>query len=128
MKIVLCSVMVEEQQKALEFYTEILGFVKKEDIPMGAFRWLTVVSADAPDGVQLLLEPNVGPGAKTFQETLFAAGVPLTSFAVEDVQAEYQRMTALGVKFHGEPRTMGPVTLAIFEDGCGNLIQLAQQS
>jgi catechol 2,3-dioxygenase-like lactoylglutathione lyase family enzyme len=125
-KIVLTSVMVDDQAKALRFYTEVLGFVKKADFPAGEGRWLTVVSPAAPDGVQLLLEPTGHPAAKTYQKALFADGIPLTSFGVDDVQAEYERLTKLGVVFRTKPTKAGPVTLAVLEDTCGNLVQLAQ--
>ena len=127
MKINLTSVMVDDQDKALRFYTEVLGFVKKTDIPLGKFKWLTVVSPDAPDGVELVLEPNAHPAAQTFQKALFADGIPLTSFAVDDIQKEYQRMTNLGVAFRMKPTKTGPVTVAVFDDTCGNLIQIAQK-
>jgi predicted enzyme related to lactoylglutathione lyase len=127
MKIVLTSVMVDDQDRALKFYTEVLGFAKKNDIPMGEARWLTVVSPEAPDGVELLLEPIGFPPARTYQKALFEAGIPLTSFAVDDVQNEYERMRKLGVVFKTAPTKMGPVTIAVFEDTCGNLIQMAQQ-
>jgi hypothetical protein len=104
-----------------------LGFVKKVDIPVGEFRWLTVVSPDAPDGVELVLEPNAHPAAHVFQSALFADGIPLTSFGVDDIQKEYERLTALGVVFRQKPTPMGPVTMAIFDDTCGNYIQMAQQ-
>ncbi len=126
MRIYVSSVMVDDQEKALQFYTNVLGFVKKLDLPLGEFRWLTVVSPDAPDGVQLLLEPNVNPAARTFQQAMFDQGIPLTSFAVGDLQKEYERTKARGVAFRGAPDTSGPVKIALFEDTCGNLIQLAQ--
>jgi len=126
MKIILTSVMVDDQDKALKFYTEALGFVKKNDIPMGEARWLTVVSPEGPDGVELLLEPMGFPPARTYQKALFEAGIPLTSFAVDDIQKEYERMKKLGVAFKSAPTKMGPVTIAVFEDTCGNLIQMAQ--
>jgi predicted enzyme related to lactoylglutathione lyase len=126
MKIKLTSVMVDDQDKALKFYTEVLGFVKKNDIPMGEARWLTVVSPDGPDDVELLLEPMGFPPARTYQKALFEAGIPSTSFAVEDIQKEYERMKKLGVAFKTAPTKMGPVTIAVFEDMCGNLIQMAQ--
>jgi catechol 2,3-dioxygenase-like lactoylglutathione lyase family enzyme len=125
MKIVTTSVLVDEQDKALAFYTNVLGFVKKTDIPTGDARWLTVVSPDAPDGVELLLEPDAHPAARPFKEALVADGVPYTSFAVDDVQAEFDRLTALGVRFTQPPTEMGPVTTAVFDDTCGNLIQIA---
>ncbi len=126
MKIVLTSVMVDDQEKALKFYTEILGFVKKNDIPMGEARWLTVVSPEGPDGVELLLEPMGFPPARTYQKALFEAGIPLTSFAVDDIQKDYERMKKSGVAFKSAPTKTGPVTIAVFEDTCGNLIQMAQ--
>jgi predicted enzyme related to lactoylglutathione lyase len=127
MKINLNSVFVDDQDKALKFYTEVLGFVKKSDFPVGKFKWLTVVSPEGPDDIELLLEPNDNPAAKTFQEAIFKQGIPLTSFAVEDIQKEYERMKKLGVVFKMEPTNMGPVTVAVFDDTCGNLIQLAQR-
>ena len=126
MKIKLTSVFVGDQDKALTFYTEVLGFVKKADFPVGPFKWLTVVSPEEPDGTQLLLEPNDNPAAKTFQEALFQQGIPVTTFAVEDIQKEFERMKKLGVVFSMEPTKTGPTTIAIFNDTCGNLIQLYQ--
>ncbi|HEU0178454.1 MAG TPA: VOC family protein [Blastocatellia bacterium] len=126
MKIKLTSVMVDDQDKALKFYTEVLGFVKKNDIPMGEARWLTVISPDGPGDVELLLEPMGFPPARNYQKTLYEAGIPLTSFAVEDIQEEYERMKKLGVIFKTAPTKMGPVMVAVFEDTCGNLIQMAQ--
>jgi predicted enzyme related to lactoylglutathione lyase len=126
MKIILTSVMVDDQEKALKFYTEVLGFVKKNDIPVGEARWLTVVSPEGPDDVELLLEPMGFPPARTYQKALFEAGIPLTSFAIDDIQKEYERMKKLGVVFKTAPTKMGPVTIAVFEDTCGNLIQMAQ--
>lgn len=126
MKINLTSVMVDDQEKALRFYTEVLGFVKKNDIPMGELRWLTVVSPEGPDDVELLLEPMGFPPARTYQAALFQAGIPATSFAVDDLRKEYERMTGLGVAFKSEPTQAGPVTVAVFEDTCGNLIQMHQ--
>ena len=125
MKIHLASVLVDDQAKALEFYTEKLGFLKKQDVPMGADRWLTVVSPEVPDGVELLLEPSGHPAAGPFKEALVADGIPFTSFGVEDVQAEYERLVALGVVFTQPPTQMGPVTTAVLDDTCGNLIQIA---
>jgi catechol 2,3-dioxygenase-like lactoylglutathione lyase family enzyme len=120
------SVLVNDQEKALAFYTEVLGFVKKHDVPVGEDRWLTVVSPEAPDGVELLLEPNSNPAvpAREWQKSLFDAGIPATSFAVDDVQAEYERLLALGVRFTGEPVTAGEVTIATFDDTCGNVIMI----
>jgi catechol 2,3-dioxygenase-like lactoylglutathione lyase family enzyme len=127
MKIDVCSVLVDDQSKALKFYTEVLGFVKKREIPMGEYRWLTVVSPERPDSVELLLEPNAHPAAKVFQKALFDDGKPLTMFTVDDVNREYERMMALGVAFRTKPTKMGPVTIAVFEDTCGNLLQLVQR-
>lgn len=126
MKIKLTSVFVSDQEKALKFYTEVLGFVKKADVPLGKFKWLTVVSADEPNGTELLLEPNDNPAAKTYQEAIFKQGIPAAAFAVEDIQKEFQRMKKLGVNFKTEPTNMGPVTIAVFNDTCGNLIQIIQ--
>lgn len=126
MRIDLTSVMVDDQAKALEFYTKVLGFVKKLDLPMGKDRWLTVTSPEAPNGTQLLLEPMGFAPAKPYQRALFDAGIPATSFGVDDVQREYERMTALGVVFRSKPTAAGPVVTAVFEDTCGNLIQMHQ--
>ncbi|MGC4899690.1 VOC family protein [Micromonospora echinospora] len=126
MRINLTSVYVDDQDKALRFYTEVLGFVPKTDVPTGEYRWLTVVSPEAPDGVELLLEPDAHPAAKAFKEALAADGIPLTQFAVDDVAAEHDRLRRLGVLFTQEPVDMGPVTTAVFDDTCGNLIQIAQ--
>ncbi len=126
-RIALTSVLVDDQDKALKFDTEALGFVKKQDLPAGAFRFLTVVSPDGPDDVELLLEPNDNPAARTFQQAIYAQGIPATSFAVDDIQAEYERMTELGVAFRTPPTPAGPVTVAVLDDTCGNLIQIAHQ-
>ena len=126
MKIYLTSVFVDDQDKALKFYTEVLGFVKKADVPVGEFKWLTVVSPDELDGVQLLLEPNDNPAASAFQAAIFEQGIAATSFAVADIQQEYERLQALGVRFTMPPTPMGPATIAVFDDTCGNLIQIAQ--
>ena len=128
MRINLTSVLVDDQEQAAQFYTEVLGFVKKHDIPMGVDRWLTVVSPQDPDGTELLLEPSGHPAAKPFKEALVADGIPFTSFAVDDVAAEYERLRELGVRFTQEPASMGPVTTAVFDDTCGNLIQIASQN
>lgn len=125
MKIQVVSVPVADQDKALEFYTGVLGFIKKTDIPMGADRWLTVVSRERPDDVELLLEPMGFPPARTYQEALFEAGIPLMTLAVEDTEKEFERMVKLGVVFKTKPTKMGPVTVAVFADTCGNLLQLA---
>ena len=126
MKINLTSVMVDDQDKALKFYTKVLGFVKKRDLPAGEGRWLTVVSPEGPEDIELLLEPMGFPPAKTYQKALLGAGIPATSFAVEDIQKEFERMKKLGVVFRMKPTKTGPVTVAVFEDTCGNLIQLYQ--
>ena len=125
MRINVTSVLVDDQAKALAFYTDVLGFVKKTDVPAGEHRWLTVVSPEAPDGVELLLEPDEHPAAKPFKAALVADGMPATSFAVDDVQAEFARLSAKGVTFTQPPTEMGPVTTAVFDDTCGNLIQIA---
>jgi catechol 2,3-dioxygenase-like lactoylglutathione lyase family enzyme len=125
MKINLASVFVDDQDKALSFYTETLGFVKKNEVPVGEFKWLTVVSPEDPDGVELVLEPSDHPAVKPFKDAIVADGIPYTSFAVDDVQAEYERLSARGVKFIQKPTSMGPVTTAVFDDTCGNLIQIA---
>lgn len=125
-KIKLSSVIADDLAKALEFYTKVLGFVKKTDLPVGEARWLTVVSPEGPADIELLLEPNGNPAAKTFQKAIFEQGIPATAFSTDDVQQEYERMKKLGVAFRTEPTKMGPVTIAVFDDTCGNLIQLVQ--
>jgi catechol 2,3-dioxygenase-like lactoylglutathione lyase family enzyme len=127
MRINVCSVLVDDQDKALRFYTETLGFVKKTEIPLGESRWLTVVSPDDPDGVELLLEPDNHPAAKSFKAALVEDGIPFTSFAVDDVRREFERLSGLGVRFTQEPADMGPVMTAVLDDTCGNLIQIARQ-
>ena len=128
MKIHLTSVFVDDQAQALHFYTEILGFVKKYDVPVGEKdRWLTVVSPDEPGGTELLLEPAGHPVVKPYRDALVKDGIPLAQFAVDDVRAEYERLVGLGVRFTQEPLEMGPVTTAVFDDTCGNLIQIATQ-
>ena len=127
MKIVLTSILVDDQEKALQFYTKTLGFQKKTDLPMGQHRWLTVVARDDPNGVELVLEPDEHPAAKPFKRALVEDGIPFTSFGVEDVQAEYDRLRKAGVEFTQPPVAMGPVTTAVFADTCGNLIQIAQK-
>ncbi|MCY1391596.1 Glyoxalase/Bleomycin resistance protein/Dioxygenase superfamily protein [compost metagenome] len=127
MKIVVTSVMVDDQAKALAFYRDVLGFELKHDIPMGAHRWLTLTSPGDPNGVELLLEPDAHPAAKPFKSAIKQDGIPYTSFGVDDVQAEYTRLCAAGVHFIRAPTAMGPVTIAVFDDTCGNLIQIAQQ-
>jgi catechol 2,3-dioxygenase-like lactoylglutathione lyase family enzyme len=126
MRIYLTSVLVDDQEKALRFYTDVLGFVKKHDVPVGGARWLTVVSPAAPEGPELLLEPDGHPAAKPFKAALAADGIPVTSFAVDDVNAEFQRLRGLGVQFTQEPLEMGGVTTAVFDDTCGNLIQIVK--
>ena len=126
MKIKLASVIVDDQDRALKFYTGVLGFVKKRDMPVGEFRWLTVVSPDDPNGTELLLEPSDNMAAQTYQKTIFEQGIPLTAFATDDIQKEFVRMKKLGVRFEMEPTNMGPVTQAVFDDTCGNLIQMYQ--
>jgi catechol 2,3-dioxygenase-like lactoylglutathione lyase family enzyme len=126
MQIKLASIMVDDQDKALHFYTAIVGFVKKEDIPMGPFRWLTVTSPEGAAGVELVLEPMGFPPAQAYQKALFDAGIPATAFITMNVNAECQRLKALGVVFRGEPCNMGPITAVLFEDTCGNLINLVQ--
>ena len=122
------SVLVDDQQKALEFYTKKLGFVKKNDIPLGNYSWLTVVSTSFPDGVELLLEPDEHPAAKVFKAALVEDGIPFTSFGVDDAVAETERLKALGVEFVQEPLSQGPVTTATFDDTCGNIIQIASMN
>jgi catechol 2,3-dioxygenase-like lactoylglutathione lyase family enzyme len=126
MKIHLTSVLVDDQAKALEFYTGKLGFVPKTDVPLGEYRWLTVVSPEDPDGTELALEPDEHPGARPYKQALVADGIPFTSFAVDDVQRDYERLSSEGVRFTQPPTEMGPVTTAVLEDTCGNLIQIAE--
>jgi catechol 2,3-dioxygenase-like lactoylglutathione lyase family enzyme len=128
MRIYVTSVFVDDQEKALRFYTDVLGFKTKNDIPAGEARWLTVVSAEDPDGTELLLEPDAHPATKPFKAALVADGMPLTSFAVSDVKAEHERLVGRGVTFTQPPLEMGPVTTAVFDDTCGNLIQIVQLS
>jgi catechol 2,3-dioxygenase-like lactoylglutathione lyase family enzyme len=127
MKIVLTSILVDDQEKALQFYTNILGFQKKTDLPLGLHRWLTVVAGEDPNGVELVLEPDEHPAAKPFKRALVEDGIPFTSFGVEDVQAEYDRLRQAGVEFTQPPVAMGPVITAVFADTCGNLVQIAQK-
>ena len=126
MKITLTRVYVDDQDKALRFYTEVLGFVKKTEVPLGEARWLTVVGPGEVDGVELVLEPDGHPAAPPFKQALVADGIPFTSFAVDDVQEAFERLTSRGVRFTQEPTEMGPVKTAVFDDTCGNLIQIAQ--
>ena len=124
MRITLTSIFVDDQAKALAFYTGVLGFEKKHEVPLGEFAWLTVVSPDAPDGIELVLEPDQHPAARPFKDALVADGIPFTAFTVDDVAAEHTRLSALGVVFTQPPTSMGPVTTAVFDDTCGNLIQI----
>ena len=128
MKIKLASISIHDYDKALKFYTEVLGFVKKRDIPLGAgARWLTVVSPEEPEGTELLLEPNADyPAMKALKESLVKDGIPFTAFQVDDIQKEYERLKKLGVEFSMEPTNMGMTTVAVLDDTCGNLIQLYQ--
>ena len=126
MKIVVTSVCVDDQDKALRFYTNVLGFVKKTEIPMGDARWLTVVGPDDLKGPELLLEPAGHPAVGPFKRALVEDGIPFTSFAVNDAQAKYKRLRSAGVRFTQPPVEMGPVTTAVLDDTCGNLIQIAQ--
>jgi len=126
MRIKLTSIMVNDQDRALRFYTEVLGFKQKHDIPVGEYRWITVTSPEEPDDLELALEPNANPAGKAFQEAMFAQGIPMTSFEVGDIAAEFARLTARGVAFTKQPTPAGPVILAVFADTCGNLIQLHQ--
>jgi catechol 2,3-dioxygenase-like lactoylglutathione lyase family enzyme len=128
MRINLTSVLVDDQAKALQFYTDVLGFVKKTDVPLGEARWLTVVSPQQPEGPELLLEPDGHPAAKPFKQALVEDGIPFTSFAVDDVHKEFERLHGLGVRFTQEPVQAGPATTAVFDDTCGNLIQIASQA
>jgi catechol 2,3-dioxygenase-like lactoylglutathione lyase family enzyme len=128
MRISVTSILVDDQDKALRFYTDVLGFVKKADVPLGRHRWLTVVSPEDPNGTELVLEPDEHPAAGPFKEALVNDGIPFTSFAVDDVTAEYQRLSARGVRFTQPPVQMGHVTVAVLDDTCGNLIQIACQS
>jgi catechol 2,3-dioxygenase-like lactoylglutathione lyase family enzyme len=128
MRINLASVFVDDQAKALAFYTDVLGFEKRTDFPVGEARWLTVVSPEDPDGVELVLEPDGHPAVHPFKEALVADGIPFTSFAVADVHAEHARLAAAGVEFTQPPTAMGPMTTAVFDDTCGNLIQIASMA
>lgn len=125
MRINVTSLFVDDQAAALKFYTEVLGFVKKTEAPAGEYLWLTVVSPEQPDGVELLLEPSTHPAVPPYRKALVADGIPATQFAVDDVQTEYERLRRLGVTFTQEPTEMGPMTTAVFDDTCGNLIQIA---
>jgi catechol 2,3-dioxygenase-like lactoylglutathione lyase family enzyme len=126
MRIKLTSIMVDNQDKAVKFYTDVLGFKKKHDIPVGEYRWITVTSPEGPDDLELALEPNANPAGKMFQEAMFSQGIPLAAFEVADLAGEFSRLTAKGVAFTRQPAEAGPVMLAVFADTCGNLIQLYQ--
>jgi catechol 2,3-dioxygenase-like lactoylglutathione lyase family enzyme len=128
MRIKLTSLMVDDQAKALAFYTGVLGFRTKHDIPVGEYRWITVVSPEGPDDLELALEPNANPAGKAFQEAMFSQGIPLAAFESADIAADYARLAALKVAFTREPTPMGPVKIAVFADTCGNLIQLYQKT
>ena len=127
MRIDLTSVFVDDQRAALAFYTDVLGFVKKNDVPTGAHRWLTVVSPDAPDGPQLLLEPSGHPAVKPYRDALMSDGIPAVQFAVDDVAAEHERLVGLGVAFTQPPTDIGTAVMAVFDDTCGNLVQILAQ-
>ncbi|WP_445480687.1 VOC family protein [Lysinibacillus irui] len=127
MNIIINSIFVQDQAKALAFYTEKLGFVKKEDIPLGKYRWLTLVAPDDQEGTELLLEPDEHPAAKDYQKRIFAEGIPATMFGVTDIEKEYALLLEKGVNFTTAPTKMGDVTIAVFDDTCGNLIQIAQR-
>ncbi len=126
MQLKFISLMVRNQDEALQFYTKMLGFKKMADIPMGEFRWLTVTSPDGIEGVELVLEPVNFPPAQAYQKALFEAGIPATAFITKDIHAEYKRLKDIGVIFRGEPKNLGPITAVLFEDTCGNLINLVQ--
>jgi len=126
MQIKFVSVMVQDQERALQFYTSVLGFTKASDVPAGEYRWLTVTSPDGVDGVELLLEPMSFPPAREYQKALYDAGIPATAFVTGDIHGEFERLRSAGVEFRGEPVDMGSVTAVVFADTCGNLIQLVQ--
>lgn len=127
MKIIVTSLFVDNQDKALKFYTDVLGFVKKHDVPAGNFRWITVVSKDDENGTELVLEPNDNIAAQDYQNSLMQQGIPATMFGVDNVDEEYKRLEALGVEFTMKPKAAGDMKLAVFNDTCGNLIQLMEQ-
>lgn len=124
MRIKLTSITVDDQAKAQKFYTDVLGFRTKADLPAGEYRWISVISPEGPDDLQLALEPNANPAAKAFQEAMFSQGIPVAAFEVADIAAEFERLKKKGVAFVKGPMSAGPVKIAIFSDGCGNLIQL----
>ena len=127
MRINLTQVFVDDQDKALRFYTEVLGFAVKDDIPVGHHRWITVVSPEDPTGTELLLEPDDHPAVKPYKQALVADSIPAASFAVDDIDAEFRRLTGLGVRFTQDPLDLGPVVIAVLDDTCGNLIQIAHR-
>jgi len=127
MKIIVTSIFVEDQDKALKFYSNTLGFVKKHDVPAGEYRWITLVSPENQDGTELILEPNDNPATKEYQKKIFEQGIPATMFGVENVRKEYEKLLERGVKFTMEPIKMGELTIAVFNDTCGNLIQIIQK-
>lgn len=127
MRIHLASLFVDDQDKALRFYTDVLGFRKRDDVPIGEHRWITVTAHEDPDGTQLVLEPDAHPAVRPFKDALVEDGIPFTSFVVEDVHSEYERLSGLGVRFTQPPTDVGPVTMAVFDDTCGNLIAIARQ-
>ncbi len=126
MQIKFCSVMVDDQEKALQFYTDVLGFAKMADIPMGEYRWLTVISPEGIEGVELVLEPMAFPPAATYHKALYEAGIPALALVSKDIQVDYARLSAQGVIFRGQPQANGPISSVVFEDPCGNLINLVQ--
>ena len=126
MRINLSTVIVDDQEKALKFYTEVLGFIKKADMPVGEYRWITVTSPEGPEGIELVLEPMGFPPARDYQRALYEAGIPLTAFLCADIQSEYQRLKGKGVVFRSEPQNFGAILSVLFEDTCGNLINLVQ--
>ena len=126
MRIKLTSVMVDDQEKALRFYTEVLGFVKKQDFPVGEYRWITVTSPEGPNDLELVLEPNANPDGRAFQDGMFRQGIPVAAFEAADLDAEFAKLSAKSVVFTQPPTAAGPVKLAVFADTCGNLIQLYQ--
>jgi predicted enzyme related to lactoylglutathione lyase len=128
LKIKLTSVFVDNQEPALKFYTDTLGFVKKQDVPLGQYKWLTVVSPEEPDGTELLLEPSDNPSAKSYKKSIYEQGIAAAAFAVTDIQKEYERLKKCGVHFKMEPTDMGSSKIALFDDTCGNLIQIYQVS
>jgi catechol 2,3-dioxygenase-like lactoylglutathione lyase family enzyme len=126
MRIKLTSVMVDDQEKAVRFYTDVLGFQKKRDFPVGEYRWITLASPEGPNDLELALELNANPAGKTFQQAMFSQGIPIAAFEVGDIAAEFARLSARGVAFTQSPTSAGPVKFAVFADTCGNLIQLYQ--